>query len=129
MRKCIMCYERVDEGKEPACVEACPTEALTFGYRDDLVVNGRAKVTELVEEGYTDAYLYGDEELGGTPLMEVLAYSKDVYDCPTLPLESQEPITWRDFTLPAGILGLAALAFGGITYIKNRGSKKEEETA
>jgi len=28
--KCDMCIERMEEGQEPACVEACPTKALKF---------------------------------------------------------------------------------------------------
>ncbi len=128
MRKCIMCHERVDEGKKPACVEACPTGALTFGYRDELVSDGKERVSELMEEGYSTAYLYGKEELGGTPLMYVLPYSYDKYGLPKLPLEAQNPVTWKDFGLPVGIIaGLAALAFGGITYIKNRGEKADRE--
>ncbi len=128
MRKCIMCYGLVDEGKKPACVEACPTNALTFRYRDELVRDGKERVSELVEEGYSDAYLYGEKELGGTPLMYVLPHSYGLYGLPKLPLEAQKPVTWKDFTIPVGIVaGLAALAFGGITYIKNRGEKVVKE--
>jgi Fe-S-cluster-containing dehydrogenase component len=35
-QKCTMCAHRLDEGdREPRCVEACPTGALTFGDLDD----------------------------------------------------------------------------------------------
>jgi Fe-S-cluster-containing dehydrogenase component len=30
-----MCFERQAEGKKPACVEACPTDALMFGIQVD----------------------------------------------------------------------------------------------
>ena len=112
-------------------MEACPTDALTFGYRDELVNDGKERISELVEEGDSAAYLYGEEELGGTPLMYALPYSYDKYGLPKLPLEAQKPVTWKDFGMPVGIIaGLAALAFGGITYIKNRGEKAvKEETS
>jgi Fe-S-cluster-containing dehydrogenase component len=29
--KCDLCMDRIDEGGEPACVSACPTNALQFG--------------------------------------------------------------------------------------------------
>lgn len=34
--KCNMCAERVAEGKQPICVEACPLRALDFGDIDEL---------------------------------------------------------------------------------------------
>ncbi len=30
MRKCSFCIQRIDVGKEPACVAKCPTDALTY---------------------------------------------------------------------------------------------------
>lgn len=33
--KCSMCVHRVEEGREPACVETCPSRVRTFGNLDD----------------------------------------------------------------------------------------------
>ncbi len=35
MTKCHLCRERIDEGLRPACVAACPTNALGFRQADD----------------------------------------------------------------------------------------------
>lgn len=36
MTKCDMCFDLVDKGERPACVEACPYRAMDFGPLDEL---------------------------------------------------------------------------------------------
>ena len=36
MEKCYMCFDRVEQKLEPACVAACPTEALRWGPWDEV---------------------------------------------------------------------------------------------
>ena len=43
--KCTFCLHRVQQGKEPACVEVCPTSALKFGDLND----GASEVSQLLE--------------------------------------------------------------------------------
>ncbi len=62
--KCTMCYPRLLEGKLPGCVEACPTEALVFGKRDELIAVARDRI-HAYPERYTD-HIYGEHEMGGT---------------------------------------------------------------
>jgi anaerobic dimethyl sulfoxide reductase subunit B (iron-sulfur subunit) len=43
MQKCNMCLERLEQGKQPICVETCPGEALKFGTLEDLAAVFPAK--------------------------------------------------------------------------------------
>ena len=62
--KCTMCHPRVVEGKLPGCVEACPTEALVFGKRGDLLKIARQRIARRPDK-YVD-HIYGEREMGGT---------------------------------------------------------------
>ncbi len=63
--KCVFCYDtRLSQNRPPACVEACPQEALTFGGRDELIRIGRQRIAEN-RDTYVD-HIYGEHEAGGT---------------------------------------------------------------
>jgi formate dehydrogenase iron-sulfur subunit len=69
MVKCDMCFDRVDKGELPACVEACPEGVLKFGNRDELLKEAKATV-----QNNPDLYLnhvWGEEEFGGTSVMYI----------------------------------------------------------
>ncbi len=62
--KCTLCHPRLVEGKLPGCVEVCPTEALTFGKREDLLHIARERIRRQPDR-YVD-HIYGENEMGGT---------------------------------------------------------------
>ncbi|MCJ7774709.1 MAG: hypothetical protein MUP22_16415, partial [Desulfobacterales bacterium] len=62
--KCTMCYPRIIESKLPGCVEACPTEALTYGKRTDLLTIARERFRNY--PGRYTQHIYGEHEMGGT---------------------------------------------------------------
>jgi Fe-S-cluster-containing dehydrogenase component len=37
MMKCDMCYDRTSVGKKPMCATVCPSQALTFGTREEIL--------------------------------------------------------------------------------------------
>ena len=88
-KKCQACtvlgLNRIAEGLEPACVKACPPDALTYGDRDELVAEGQKRVAALKANGHPNAYLYGENELGGLHVMYVLDDKPSVYGLPEKP--------------------------------------------
>jgi tetrathionate reductase subunit B len=58
-QKCTLCAHRLDQGLQPACVNACPTEAITIGDESELaaaIADKKAKV--LSPELGTDPKVY-----------------------------------------------------------------------
>jgi formate dehydrogenase iron-sulfur subunit len=84
-RKCWFCFDRVSQGEQPACSEACPTGALQFGDRDTLIANAHDRIGVLKEEGFADANLYGEHLLGGLHHMSLLIDEPAVYGLPEAP--------------------------------------------
>ncbi|HEY9205352.1 MAG TPA: 4Fe-4S dicluster domain-containing protein [Candidatus Methanoperedens sp.] len=64
VQKCFMCYHRQKEGLIPACAEACPVEAITFGKKKDLIKIAKLRIWNEPDK-YID-HVYGEEEAGGT---------------------------------------------------------------
>ena len=69
VRKCILCHHRLDEGKVPACVEACPEEATIFGDRDELLAEAERRIR--AEPGRYRNHVFGRDEVGGTSVLYV----------------------------------------------------------
>ena len=59
IRKCTMCYDRIDQGLEPACVSVCPTDALQYMTLED----AKKRATDAKADGL---HVYGLDEVGGT---------------------------------------------------------------
>jgi len=64
VQKCTLCYPRITEGLLPGCVEVCPTGALVYGKRRDLIKIARRRI-EANPDRYID-HIYGETEMGGT---------------------------------------------------------------
>jgi Fe-S-cluster-containing dehydrogenase component len=64
VRKCQFCAERQKVGLRPACTEVCPSGALTFGRRNELLELAKTRIYTKPDK-YVH-HVYGEHEAGGT---------------------------------------------------------------
>jgi Fe-S-cluster-containing dehydrogenase component len=64
IQKCSLCWNRLEKGEIPACVDACPEKALTFGPRKKLIEEANRRIYQKPGEYLT--HIYGEHEVGGT---------------------------------------------------------------
>ncbi|MBW2266467.1 MAG: formate dehydrogenase, partial [Deltaproteobacteria bacterium] len=56
LAKCDMCIDRVENGLLPACVKTCPTGAMNFGDRDEMLSMARKRLS-VVKKSQSKAQL------------------------------------------------------------------------
>ena len=122
IRKCTMCYDRIKEGRQPACTEACPEKATIFGTRAEMLAIARDRIKQNPDQYVNN--VYGEHEVGGTSVLYIsntpldfLGWKANLGDEP-LP-----KLTWASLTkVPPVIVGMAA-AMSGIYFIIGRRMK------
>ena len=112
IQKCSMCSERLAQGLEPACVGSCPTDALTFGTKRELMEIARLRIYH-----HPDRYvhqIYGESEVGGTGWLYLSAVPFEEIGFRTDLGTTPYPEYTRDFLygVPLVLFGLPALQFG-----------------
>ncbi|KAB2963429.1 MAG: 4Fe-4S dicluster domain-containing protein [Thermoanaerobaculia bacterium] len=112
IQKCSMCHERLVEGLEPACVGACPTDALTFGSKRELMEIARLRIYHHPER-YVHK-IYGEHEVGGTGWLYLSAVPFEEIGLRTDLGTTPYPEYTRDFLygVPLVLFGLPALQLG-----------------
>jgi len=71
IQKCTFCAERVDAGLDPACAQVCPTSAISFGERGDMLAEAERRIAQNPTR-YVN-HVYGKEEVGGTRVFHLSA--------------------------------------------------------
>ncbi|MGG0717453.1 4Fe-4S dicluster domain-containing protein [Robertmurraya massiliosenegalensis] len=111
MNKCDFCQDRVTNGEMPACVQTCPTTALTFEHWEEAVKQAYNRV-EKIKERYPNANVYGDKHMGGTHYIYVLTEKPEAYGLPTQPTTNELIGFRKDVIKPATQLLMGATAIG-----------------
>jgi formate dehydrogenase iron-sulfur subunit len=113
-QKCTLCYDRIGEGQNPACAQACPTQSIQFGDVDELRERAAGRLATLHADGVTEARLYGEDPndgIGGAGAMFLLLDEPEVYGLPPDPVVTTRdlPDMWRRAALAAGTLLLGTV--------------------
>lgn len=120
--KCTMCADRLAVGQEPSCVKTCPTGALNFGTREDMLFRAEQRVKELHAEGHTKAGIYNPDGVNGTGMILVLRDITDPesYGMPKDPKVSVPTTIKQDWVKPIGAAGFGCHCGTGL-YPPHRG--------
>jgi formate dehydrogenase iron-sulfur subunit len=117
--KCTLCSDRVSVGLEPACVKTCPTGAIMFGAKTDMVAWAGERIEDLKWRGFKNAGLYDPPGVSGTHVMYVLhhADTPSIYaGLPDDPRISPLVALWKGAMKPFALAGLAAAAVAGFVH-------------
>ena len=120
VRKCMFCIERQRDGKLPACAENCPSGALKFGRRDELLREAHARIS--ATPGYYVNRVYGEHEAGGTAMLyisdapfEKLGFRTDVTT------RAIPAYTWDIMSKLPFVVGGLAVVLTGASVMTRRG--------
>jgi len=125
VQKCDMCYDRIKQGLQPACAEACPTGATLFGERDELILIARERIKKNPEKYHP--YIYGLKEAGGTSILYISSVSLNNLGFKTKDFQKAFPqFTWNAMKEIPNVVTFGGVFLYGLWWIINRRIKLQE---
>ncbi len=122
--KCTLCSDRVMTGLEPACVKTCPTGAILFGTKADMLHHAAGRVLDLKSRGFSKAGIYDPQGVGGTHVMYVLQHADrpGLYcGLPAEPSISPMVSLWKGAAKPLASLAFGMVAAGAFFHYVTKG--------
>jgi len=120
VRKCIMCYDRIKTGGQPACTEACPEKATIFGDRDELLAEAHRRIKE--NPGLYIDHVWGEHEVGGTSVLYIsdidLGFLSYQSKPGAKPLPQTTALAMK--AVPAAFVGMGGVMYGLNWIIRRR---------
>lgn len=131
INKCILCYESLLEGKQPACTGACPYGATIFGTRKEMLAEAQHRI-DAEPDKYKDR-IWGEHDFGGTSVIYISSVSLGGLGFPT----SEKDEKWKHTSIPESVQAVTKaplFILGGVysslavtSWVLNRRIKLAEE--
>jgi formate dehydrogenase iron-sulfur subunit len=103
----------------PACVKACPADALRFGERDEMLQEARNRITNRPEK-YVD-HIYGEKEAGGTSVLYLSSVPFEKLGFPSLDSKPYPGLSATALhSVPPAVLAVGALLAGTYHFLKRK---------
>jgi formate dehydrogenase iron-sulfur subunit len=119
VRKCILCADRIEEGKPTACAMACPTEATMFGDRETLIAIAEARIRKNAEKYHNK--IFGLTEVGGTSVMYLSAIPfKQLGFSERITEHAPPEVPWKILQQVPNVVLLGAVFLGGSYWLYRR---------
>jgi len=126
MQKCTMCYDRLENGLQPACAQTCPNGAIIFGEKDQLLAMAHKRIAS--SKGRYVDHVYGEHEAGGTAVLYISSVALSMTALrPDITTESVPSFTWKAMKQIPYLLGAVSAASLGLLAYSSRRAKLEAE--
>ncbi|MEN2995060.1 MAG: 4Fe-4S dicluster domain-containing protein [Thermodesulfovibrio sp.] len=124
--KCTMCFDRIIEGKLPACVEICSADVMKFGPRGEIIKLAYEKISSNPQRYIP--HIYGEHEVGGTSWLYISGVSFEKLGFPMLD-KNPIPKLSKDFLFTIKVLEIVAALplLWGVYYMISRRKNTRDE--
>ena len=103
----------------PACVKACPADALQFGQREDLLNEARKRIAAKPDK-YVN-HIYGEKEAGGTSVMYLSSVPFEQLGFPDVGTSSYPRLSaFALHAVPPAVMAVGAVLSGAYAFLKRR---------
>lgn len=116
--KCTMCADRIAENLVPLCAKTCPTGAIKYGDRDELIAQAQ-------KAGYQK--VYGQNDLGGLGAIYAFKEPPKFYGMEEKPQIPESVVFWHKVLKPLAVIGLGGAVAASLLHYAVVGPKKDKE--
>lgn len=122
IQKCDFCADRLADGGNPACADACPTGAISYGQRKDMLTVAKGRITDTAR--YFN-YVYGETEAGGTDVLYITGVNPLLLGLPELDDRSLPSIDWPYMKAVPWVIGIVSAFLTATYFYTHRNEGKE----